>query len=312
MRLPLGRSPRPAAAATISGFQSGSGRCSLVALRSSGMHSTLRVTSQADVARRGSGTPSVENERCEDGMEQDLPWLTRDSHLRPLLVRRDLVDNGTTACGAPRPSPVEFRNSCTPIRGGGAGRFGSLVESVGGGALWSFVYLAVRGVLGLIVLAARPGRSKDLEILVLRHELAVLRRQSARPRLTRADQAFLAGLSRLLPRAVWTSFSVRPETVLGWHRRLVARRWTYPSTRLGRPPLDPSVVALILRLAKENQRWGYRRIVGELRGLGVAVSATTVRSVLAEAGVPHAPDRAGLSWRAFCVSRQRVRSRATS
>jgi hypothetical protein len=161
------------------------------------------------------------------------------------------------------------------------------------------VYLAVRGVLGLIVLAARPGRSKDLEILVLRHELAVLRRQSARPRLTRADRAFLAALSRLLPQAAWTSFSVRPETLLGWHRRLVARRWTYPSTRLGRPPLDPSVVALILRLAKENPRWGYRRIVGELRGLGVAVSATTVRSVLAEAGVPPAPDRAGLSWRAF-------------
>jgi putative transposase len=163
--------------------------------------------------------------------------------------------------------------------------------------LWSFVYLAVRGVLGLIVLAGRPGRSKDLEILVLRHELAVLRRQSARPPLTRADRAFLAALSRLLPRAAWTSFSVRPETLLGWHRRLVARRWTYPPTRPGRPPLDPSVVALILRLAKENPRWGYRRIVGELKELGVAVSATKVRSVLAEAGVP--PDRAGLSWRAF-------------
>jgi hypothetical protein len=149
------------------------------------------------------------------------------------------------------------------------------------------------------VLAGRPGRSKDLEILVLRHELAVLRRQSVRPPLTRADRAFLAALSRLLPRAAWTSFSVRPETLLGWHRRLVARRWTYPSTRPGRPPLDPSVVALILRLAKENPRWGYRRIVGELKGLGVAVSATTVRSVLAEAGVPPAPDRAGLSWRAF-------------
>jgi hypothetical protein len=104
--------------------------------------------------------------------------------------------------------------------------------------LWSFVYLAVRGVLGLIVLAARPARSKDLEILVLRHELAVLRRRSARPRLTRADRAFLAALSRLLPRATWTSFSVRPETLLGWHRRLVARRWTFPSTRVGRPPLD--------------------------------------------------------------------------
>jgi putative transposase len=165
--------------------------------------------------------------------------------------------------------------------------------------LWSFVYLAVRGVLGLIVLAAWPARSKDLEILVLRHELAVLRRRSARPRLTRADRAFLAALSRLLPRATWTSFSVRPETLLGWHRRLVARRWTFPSTRVGRPPLDPSVVALILRFAKENPRWGYRRIVGELKGLGVAVSATTVRSVLAEAGVPPAPDRARLSWRAF-------------
>jgi hypothetical protein len=140
--------------------------------------------------------------------------------------------------------PVGFRNSCTPIRGRGAGRFGSLAESVGEGRLlWSFVYLAVRGVLGLIVLAGRPGRSKDLKILVLRHELAVLRRQSARPPLTRADRAFLAALSRLVPRAAWTSFSVRPETLLGWHRRLVARRWTYPPTRPGRPPLDPSVIA---------------------------------------------------------------------
>jgi len=165
--------------------------------------------------------------------------------------------------------------------------------------LWSFVYLAVRGVLGLVVLAVRPGRSKDLEILVLRHELSVLRRQSARPRLTPADRAFLAALSRLLPRAAWVSFSVRPETLLGWHRRLVARRWTYLSARLGRPPLDPSVVALILRLAEENPRWGYQRIVGELKGLGVALSATTVRTVLVEAHVLPAPERGGMSWRAF-------------
>jgi putative transposase len=165
--------------------------------------------------------------------------------------------------------------------------------------LWSFVYLAVRGVLGLIVLAVRPARSKDLEILVLRHELAVLQRQSSRPRLTCADRAFLAAVSRLLPRAAWGCFSVRPETLLGWHRRLVARRWTYPSARLGRPPLDPSVVALILRLARENPRWGYQRIVGELKGLGVTVSPTTVRTVLVEAGVPPAPDRSGMSWRAF-------------
>jgi hypothetical protein len=160
--------------------------------------------------------------------------------------------------------------------------------------LWSLVYLAVRSLLGLVVLVGRSDRSKELEILVLRHELAVLRRRSPRPRLTRADRAFLAALSRLLPRAAWASFSVRPETLLGWHRRLVARRWTYPSSGPGRPPLDPSVVSLILRLACENPRWGYRRIVGEISGLGVSVSATTVRSVLLGADVPPAPRRGRL------------------
>jgi putative transposase len=165
--------------------------------------------------------------------------------------------------------------------------------------LWSLVYLAVRSLLGLVVLVGRSDRSKELEILVLRHELAVLRRRSPRACRTRADRALLAALSRSLPRAAWASFSVRPETLLGWHRRLVARRWTYPSTGPGRPPLDPSVVSLIVRLARENPRWGYRRIVGELNGLGVSVSATTVRSVLIGADVSSAPRRAGLSWRAF-------------
>jgi putative transposase len=165
--------------------------------------------------------------------------------------------------------------------------------------LWSLAYLAVRAMLGLAVLAARSGRSKDLEIMVLRHELAALRRQSARPSLTRADRAFLAALSRLLPRAAWSSFSVRPETLLRWHRRLVARRWTYRSRRPGPPPLDPDLVALIVRLARENPRWGYRRIVGELKGLGIVVSATSVRTVLVEANVPPAPVRDRLSWRAF-------------
>ncbi len=92
---------------------------------------------------------------------------------------------------------------------------------------------------------------------------------------------------------------MRPETLLRWHRRLVARRWTYPHAKPGRSPIEPAAVTLILRLAKENPRWGYRRIAGELKGVGVAVSATTVRSVLIEAGVPPAPERAGLSWRAF-------------
>jgi len=165
--------------------------------------------------------------------------------------------------------------------------------------LWSFVYLAVRNLFALVALLARSGRSKELEILVLRHELAILRRRSGRPRLARGDRAFLSALSRGIPRQAWRSFSVRPETVLGWHRQLVARRWTYAHRMPGRPPLERSLRTLIVRLARENPHWGYRRIVGELKGLGLVVSPTSVRKVLIGAGVPPAPEREGLSWRAF-------------
>jgi putative transposase len=109
----------------------------------------------------------------------------------------------------------------------------------------------------------------------------------------------LAALSRVMPRRSWQAFLVTPETLLRWHRRIVARRWTYPHRRPGRPPLDSQVRQLILRLARENSHWGYVRIVGELRKLGVTVSATLVRNVLARAGVPPAPERAASSWRSF-------------
>jgi putative transposase len=172
--------------------------------------------------------------------------------------------------------------------------------------IWSFVYLVGRNVFALVWLLARPRRSKELEILVLRHELAVLRRRAARPVLTRADRALLASLSRALPRAAWSGFPVKPETLLRWHRQLVARRWTYPHKKPGRPPLEPSLRTLILRLADENPQWGYRRIVGELTGVGIAVSATSVRKVLLEAGVAPAPEQGRSSWRAF------VRAQAAS
>jgi transposase InsO family protein len=165
--------------------------------------------------------------------------------------------------------------------------------------LWSFAYLVVRNLFALVCLLGRRRRSKELEILVLRHELTILRRQGSRPRPTRADRALLAAVSRSLARPTWTAFSFKPETLLRWHRQLVAGRWTYSHRRPGRPPLERSLVDLILRLADENPHWGYKRIVGELRSVGITVSATTVRKVLLEAGRQPAPQRTRSSWRAF-------------
>ena len=150
-----------------------------------------------------------------------------------------------------------------------------------------------------MLLLARSDCSKELEILVLRHELSILRRQARRPQIAPRDRLVLAALSRVLPRSCWHAFLVRPETLLHWHRRIVARRWTYPHRRPGRPGIDQEVRQLILRLARENSNWGYVRIVGEMRNLGITVSATLVRNVLARAGVPPAPQRLRCSWRAF-------------
>jgi putative transposase len=134
---------------------------------------------------------------------------------------------------------------------------------------------------------------------VLRHELAILRRQVGRPHFEAHDRVLLAAFSRMLPRHSWAAFSVRPETLLSWHRRLVARRWTYPHRQPGRPPIGRDVRELVLRLARENSSWGYLRIAGELRKLGIAVSASSVRNILTYAGLPPAPQRGVQSWRNF-------------
>ncbi len=170
---------------------------------------------------------------------------------------------------------------------------------------WSLVYLALRCLSQLVLLRPRSEGFKELEIVVLRHELSVLRRQAGRPQLRRSDRLLLAATSRLLPRSRWGSFLVTPATLLRWHRRLVARRWTY-ARRAGRPPVGGEIRELVLRLARENPRWGYQRIVGEINGLGLKVSATTVRKILREAGMGPAGDRSGLSWRTFL--RQQARS----
>src|SRR5215211_7519307 len=165
--------------------------------------------------------------------------------------------------------------------------------------VWSFVYLALRRSLELVLLCFRSAEANEIEILVLRQELAVLRRQYPRPRLQPTDRALLAALSRLLPRVRWSIFLVRPETLLRWHRRMVARRWTYSSTSKGRPPVSDEVQQLVIRLARENPRWGYQRIHGEILRLGCRVSASSIRRILRAHGIDPAPRRAQTSWRSF-------------
>jgi transposase len=163
----------------------------------------------------------------------------------------------------------------------------------------SLVYRAVCGVFQLLVLRLRSGERKEVEILVLRHELAIARRQLGRPQPSDTDRALLAALSRAMPRSAWSAFVVTPSTLLNWHRRLVRRHWTYARRGPGRPPLDAALQSLVVRLARETPRWGSRRIVGELRKLGLRVSATSVRSVLKRHQIPPAPRRSDPSWRTF-------------
>jgi hypothetical protein len=134
--------------------------------------------------------------------------------------------------------------------------------------LLKLAYLTLCRSIQLLALLARDDAAKDLEILVLRHQLAVLRRQVARPKLQPADRALLGALNRVLPRPRWSCFFVKPDTLLRWHRRLVAGAWTYPHRGTGRPPLDQELQQLIIRLASENPRWGYQRIKANCSGLG--------------------------------------------
>jgi putative transposase len=160
------------------------------------------------------------------------------------------------------------------------------------------LYLIFVRICGWLALFARSAAVKDAELLVLRHEVAVLRRQNPKPRPDWADRAVISALARLLPASVRASHIVTPATLLRWHRRLVRRKWTYPSRR-GRPPVDAPLAALIERMARENPRWGYQRIQGELLGLGYRVSAATVRRVLKQLGIPPAPQRRDATWRQF-------------
>ena len=166
--------------------------------------------------------------------------------------------------------------------------------------LFAFLYSCLRLLLDVADVRLRV-REPDAELLLLRHQLRVLRRQVKRPQLRMADRAIIAALSRRLSRAAWVGMLVEPETVLGWHRELVHRKWAAFGRRRGpgRPGLDPELQALILEMAKDNPKWGCIRIRGELLKLGHVVSATAIRNLLRRNRIGPAPLRSRLSWKAF-------------
>jgi putative transposase len=166
-----------------------------------------------------------------------------------------------------------------------------------------FFCLVIRVLARLLIIGGQDDGAKDLEILVLRHELRVLRRKTGPPKLRFIDRVLLAAASRSIPRDRWSCFMVTPATLVRWHRELVRKKWTYGKTgRPGRRRIDPEVRELVLKLARENPRWGCVRIEGELRKLGIRVSATTIRTLLRTARLGPAPRRTGLTWTEFLRS----------
>lgn len=164
---------------------------------------------------------------------------------------------------------------------------------------FSFLYLAVRALLGALARSRRDLSVKDIELLVLRHELEVLRRQVMRPNLSAADRALLSAAACHLPRSSRSVVLVTPRALLRWHQAIVRRKWRQPAGQVGRPRLSAEIRELVLRLARENPRWGHRRICGELVKLGFRVSPTSIRRLLEQARLEPAPRRSGPSWREF-------------
>ena len=173
--------------------------------------------------------------------------------------------------------------------------------------IFSVVYLLVRRLLGCLMVLARREVSKDAELLVLRHENAMLRRQISRVRYQPGDRLWLAALSRLIPRRRWGEvFAVTPATLLAWHRRLVTRKWDYTSRRRpGRPSTAAAIRKLVIRMATDNPAWGHRRVQGELVKLGHPIAASTVWQILHDAGIDPAPRRTGPTWKQFLTAQAR-------
>jgi hypothetical protein len=171
-----------------------------------------------------------------------------------------------------------------------------------------FAYLTVIRIFGWLALLARSDRAKDAEILMLRHQVAVIRRQVGTPRLSWADRAVLSALARTMPSGHLGQLRliISPHTLLRWHTGLVRRHWTYPRRAPGRPRTALAMRALVLEMARDNPGWGYRRIQGELAGLGYMVAPSTVWQILKDAGIDPAPRRAGHGWRALLAGQAKT------
>ena len=174
--------------------------------------------------------------------------------------------------------------------------------------LLSILYRLLCCLIGLIAVLVRRDLGKDAELLVLRHENTVLRRQVARVNYTPADRVWLVALSRLVSRRRWAAvFSVTPATIVAWHRRLVSRKWDYTTRRRpGRPPTAAAIKKVVIRMATENPTWGHRRVQGELIRLGHRIAASTVWQILHDAGIDPAPRRSGPTWRQFLTTQAKA------
>ncbi len=170
--------------------------------------------------------------------------------------------------------------------------------------IFSGTYLLVRCLLGCLMVVARREAPKDAELLVLRHQNAVLRRQVGRMRFEPTDRLWLAALSHLIPRRTWGDvFAVTPATLLAWHRRLVRRKWDYSNRRCpGRPRMAAAIRKLVIRIARDNPTWGHRRVQGELVRLGRPIAASTVWQILHDAGIDPASRRTGPTWKQFLTA----------
>jgi transposase InsO family protein len=174
--------------------------------------------------------------------------------------------------------------------------------------LLSIMYRLARCLLGLAMVLVRRDLGKDAELLVFRHENAILRRQIARVHYTPADRVWLAALSRLLPRRRWAEvFPVTPATIMAWHRKLISRKWDYTTRRRpGRHPTAPAIKKLVIHMATENPTWGHRRVQGKLVRLGHRIAASTVWQILHDAGIDPAPRRSGSTWRQFLITQAKA------